>query len=246
MKSVSSRRWAEDNGVANASQPLDRASTLRPWAGGSDTRRVTFPVAEHGLRLKGVLHVPRGSGPFPAAVVCHPHTQMGGNMGNGIVVAVCLELATRGWAALRFDFRGAGDSEGSFDEGRGEMDDVKAAVDFLFVQPEVDPSELAVVGYSFGAGVALHHAARDRRLRQMIAIALVRHHYDDSFLDQDHRRKLFIAGENDPWAPTEKLRDYVERLRPPKTLRILPDTDHFFAGHQREVGGLVADFLTAA
>lgn len=167
-------------------------------------------------------------------------------MDNGLVVAVCLELANRGATALRFDFRGAGESEGAFDGGRGELDDVKGAVDFLITQPEIDPDQLAVVGYSFGAGVALHHAARDRRLHRMVGIALVASHYGDPFLDDVSRPKLFIVGENDRWAPADALRDYVERLRPPKGLEILPGTDHLFAGREREVAGLVADFLMAS
>ena len=166
-------------------------------------------------------------------------------MGNHVVVAVCLELVARGWAALRFDFRGAGRSEGVFDEGRGETDDVKGAVDFLSARPEVDPEQLAVVGYSFGAGIALRYAVDDPRLHRMAGVALMQRHYEDPFLDDERRPKLFIAGEHDPWAPADALRDYVERLRPPKTLHILPDADHLFIGHEREVAALVADFLTA-
>jgi alpha/beta superfamily hydrolase len=164
-------------------------------------------------------------------------------MGNDVVVRVSLALAAGGWAALRFDFRGAGGSAGSFDEGSGEQDDVKAAVDFLVSQPEVDPDRLAVIGYSFGAGVALHHAAHDRRLRRMAAIALVRHHYEDPFLDNDSRPKLFIAGESDPWAPAGALRRYVERLRSPKRLHVVPGADHFFYGQVSEVANVVADWL---
>lgn len=185
-----------------------------------------------------------GSGPFPAAVVCHPHTLMGGNMGNGIVVSLCLELAVVGWAALRFDFRGAGRSAGSFDEGEGELNDVEGAVDFLFRQSEIDPGELAVAGYSFGAGVALHHAASDERLHRMVGIALVQHHYQDPFLDGDRRPKLFIAGEKDPWAPPDALRQYVERLEPPKHLHIVRGAGHLFSGRVREVTDVIIDWLT--
>jgi alpha/beta superfamily hydrolase len=209
------------------------------------TLRVTFEAAGGGPTLKGVLHLPeKGSGPFPAAVVCHPHTLMGGDMGNGVVVSVCAALAAGGWAALRFDFRGAGGSEGSFDEGEGERDDVQGAVDFLLTRPEIDRDELAVVGYSFGAGVALRHAAHDQRLRRMVAIALVQHHYDDPSLDHDSRPKLFVAGENDPWAPAEALHRYVERLQPPKVLHVVPGADHFFSEELSEVAGTVADWLT--
>lgn len=210
----------------------------------SSTRRVIFPAAGNGPTLTGVLHLPEGdSGPFPAAVVCHPHTLMGGNMGNGVVVSICLALTVVGWAALRFDFRGAGSSEGTFDEGRGERDDVEGAVDFLYVQSEVDPGELAVMGYSFGAGVALHHAACDQRLGGMVGIALVKDHYDDPFLDSVSRPKLFIAGQNDPWAPPQALRGFVDRLLPPKELHVIAGADHFFAGHMSKVTDVVVDWL---
>jgi hypothetical protein len=209
------------------------------------TRRVSFQSAGGGPTLRGVLHLPQqGSSPFPAAVVCHPHTEMGGNMGNGIVVSLCLELAVAGWAALRFDFRGAGSSEGQFDEGDGEMDDVKGSVDFLYVQTEIDPDELAVIGYSFGAGVALHHAARDHRLRRMVSVALAKHHYDDPFLDEDPRPKLFIAGEEDPWAATDLLRQYVERLQPPKKLHVVRGAGHLFSEHVSEVTSITIEWLT--
>jgi len=222
----------------------DRSAEL--VEGNPRTRRVTFQAADDGPTLKGVLHLPqKGSGPFPAAIVCHPHTLMGGNMGNGIIVSLCLELAVAGWAALRFDFRGAGGSEGSFDEGAGEMDDVRGAVDHLFVQADVDPGELAVMGYSFGAGVALHHAARDPRLQHMVGIALVKQHYDDPFLDDDRRPKLFIASEDDPWAPADAIRAYVKRLQPPKKLYVVPGAGHLFSGHVNEVTGVIVDWLTA-
>jgi hypothetical protein len=126
------------------------------------------------------------------------------------------------------------------------MDDVAGALDFLRTQTEVDPNRLAVVGYSFGAGVGLRCAARDPRVGWLVGIALPQEHYADPFMHADPRPKLFIAGERDPWAPSEPLRAYVERLRPPKALHILPHTDHFFGGREAAVAALVADFLPAA
>lgn len=216
---------------------------------------VTFPAAGDGLLLEGALHLPAGSGPHPAAVVCHPHPLMGGTMDNTVVVAVCRALAAHGWAALRFNFRGAGRSEGAFDDGRGEMDDVAGALDFLCAPPPSFPPKggneggaerLALVGYSFGAGVGLRHAVRDPRVSWLAGIALVQEHYADPFLDADPRPKLFIAGEHDPWAPANALREYVARLSPPKALRVIPRTDHFFAGRETEVAALVADFSTSS
>jgi alpha/beta superfamily hydrolase len=206
-------------------------------------RAVRFRAACDGPLLEGVAYLPQGSGPFPTSVVCHPHPLMGGRMDNPIVVIVCESLARRGWAALRFNFRGAGGSEGRFDDGRGEMDDVAGALDFLTAQPGIDPGRLAVVGYSFGAGVGLRHAARDPRLRWMAGIALVQEHYADPFLDDDARPKLFIAGEHDPWAPPDLLRAYVARLRPPKALHVVPHTDHFFGGREGDVATAIASWL---
>ncbi len=207
------------------------------------TTGVNFSASGDGPLLEGVLHLPVGSGSFLAAVVCHPHPMMGGTMDNLIVVAVCRTLAARGWVALRFNFRGAGRSAGSFDDGRGEMDDVAGAVNFLCARPEVDANQLAFVGYSFGAGVGLRHAVRDPRVKWLTGIALVQEHYTDPFLDADQRPKLFIAGEHDPWAPPDALSEYVARLSPPKTLHIIPGTDHFFGGREAEVATLIADSL---
>lgn len=205
--------------------------------------QVTFPAGGGGPILEGVLHRPARQGPFPAAVVCHPHSQMGGTMHNAVVVALCQTLAGCGWLGLRFNFRGVEGSAGSFGHGHGEMDDVAGAVDFLAAQPEADPSRLALIGYSFGAGVGLQHAARDPRLRWLVAVALVEAEYRDPFLDGDPRPKLFVVGERDPWAPADALRATVERLRPPKRLVVIPQCDHFFGGREGEVAAAIADWL---
>ncbi len=212
------------------------------------TRRVTFPAAGEGPLLEGVLHLPEGRSLPPAAVVCHPHPLMGGTMDNTVVVAVCRTLTARGWAALRFNFRGAGRSEGAFDEGRGEIDDVAGALDFLCSPPTPssplgETNRLAVVGYSFGAGVGLRCAVRDTRVGWLVGIALTQGHYADRFLDTDPRPKLFIAGERDPWAPADALREYVARLSPPRTLHIISRTDHFFVGREAEVATLIGKWM---
>ncbi len=209
----------------------------------SKVRRVTFPAAGNGPPLEAVLHLPKRPAPSPAAVVCHPHPLMGGDMHNRVVVAVCRELVAHGWLALRFNFRGVGRSDGSFDEGRGEMEDVSGAIDFLITQPQADSSQLAVIGYSFGAGVGLRHAARDPRVNGLIGIALTQRHYADPFLDQEPRPKLFIVGERDEWAPPDALRRYVARLHPPHTVHVIPHTDHFFARRESKVAQRIVEFL---
>jgi alpha/beta superfamily hydrolase len=207
-----------------------------------EERRILFTTVD-GLQLEGALHLPDESPPFPAAVMCHPHPQMGGDMENPIVVAVCRELAVRGWAALRFNFRGKGRSEGAFEGGRGEMEDVAGALDYLCSRVDVDSDRLAVAGYSFGAAVGLRHAARDPRVGWLVGIALTQDNYEDPFLDSETRPKLFIVGARDAWAPRDALQVYVGRLQSPKLLHVVEGDDHFFGGREAQVAATVADWL---
>jgi alpha/beta superfamily hydrolase len=202
-----------------------------------------------------------GAGQWPAAVICHPHPQGGGTMHNGVVRAIAHTLAARGVLALRFNFRGVEQSGGQYDYGRGEQKDVAGALSWLLKQPEVDPWLVSVVGYSFGAWVGLSYAQADPRVVAAAAIGLVAwrqdidlfhsdftketRQFDPDFLASFTRPKLFVSGEEDAFGPPRVLRALVDRIPPPKTLHILPGTDHFFQGREQEVGGLVADFITA-
>lgn len=115
-------------------------------------RRMTF--ASGDLRLEGAIH--DGAGRL-AAVVLHPHPQYGGDMDNHVVAEMCIVLAARGATTLRFNFRGAGRSEGHYDGGRGEADDARAAVTAVL---EAAPgARLVLAGYSFGATIAATIAA---------------------------------------------------------------------------------------
>ena len=78
-----------------------------------------------------------------------------------------------------------------------------------------------------------------------MGIALVQEHYADAFLDDDRRPKLFIAGEHDAWAPPGAMRAYVARLKPPKAMHVISNTDHFFVGCEYQVAALIVDFVEA-
>ncbi|MDD5288422.1 MAG: CocE/NonD family hydrolase, partial [Dehalococcoidales bacterium] len=132
-------------------------------------RHVTFPCG--GVQLEGVLHLPEGTGRFPAVVICHPHPLYGGDMDNNVVVAICSALVKSAIVCLRFNFRGAGDSGGSFGGGVGEQDDVKAALDFLANSPQIDSMRIGLAGYSFGGSVVLPVALMDSRVKQLALIS---------------------------------------------------------------------------
>ena len=198
------------------------------------------------IQLEGILHLPAGKeGKGPGAVICHPHSLYGGSMEVPLVVAIAQELAQRGVVALRFNFRGVGRSQGAYADGEGEMADVAGALDFLEGQESVDSERLYLVGYSFGAGVGLRHAENDPRIAAMAVVAPYVENPSESLLRSYTKPKLFLAGEGDTVCPIEWLRAFVAPLPEPKALRILPGTDHFFWGREREVAEIVGEFIAS-
>jgi alpha/beta superfamily hydrolase len=220
---------------------------MKLLAGGNmvSEHRVTFNSREMSpLQLEGMLHLPGGQeGKGPGAIICHPHSLYGGSMEVPLVVAIAGELAQRGVVALRFNFRGVGRSQGTYADGKGEMADVAGALDFLEGQERVDRKRLYLVGYSFGAGVGLRHAENDPRIAAVAVVAPYVENPSESLLRSYTRPKLFLAGEGDTVCPTEWLRAFVAPLPEPKKLRILPGTDHFFWGREREVAKILGEFI---
>jgi hypothetical protein len=198
-------------------------------------RLLTF--ASGALSLEGALHL-HDATPAPGVVVCHPHPQYGGDMDNNAVLAACAGLAERGIAALRFNFRGAGASDGAFDQGEGEQDDVRAALVRLATQPEVDGKRIGLAGYSFGAMVAAEVASGELR-----ALALV----SPSVAFSDLRvawgcPALLLAGDADPMAPAGRLQVVAEA--PGVELFIVAGADHSWWGHEDELGEALGEFFT--
>lgn len=176
-------------------------------------------------------------------------------MDTPVLVTIAHTLAGRGWAALRFNFRGVGGSQGGYDQGCGETDDVVGALDSLALagsarglttQERVDAGRLAVVGYSFGACVGGRAASCDERVRAYAAVALPMSEPYRVDLREFRRPKFFITGARDGISPPELLRQYVEELPEPKTLHVIRDADHMLWGYEQEVAERVADFLTSS
>ncbi len=163
------------------------------------TRPLTFPCGE--LSLEGALDLAT-SMPAPGVVVCHPHPQYGGDMENNVVLAACRALAARGFAALRFNFRGVGGSDGAFDQGQGERDDIRAALAHLASLPEVDAKRVGLIGYSFGAVVATEVASGDLRALALVSPPLA---FSDLRVAWGCPA-LVLGGDQDPIAPAERLR----------------------------------------
>ena len=176
-----------------------------------------------------------------AAIVCHPHPLFGGTMHNKVVFRIARAFQEAGFAVLRFNFRGTGRSHGEHDEGRGEQEDLRAAISFI--EQKYEGAELWLAGFSFGAAVMLRVACGEARVRALIAAGAPVSKYDFSQLIHCDRPKLFVQGALDEFGTPAELTRFVARLDEPKALKIIQGADHFFAGHLDELAQTISDFI---
>lgn len=186
-----------------------------------------FIRAPHG-RLEAIFRA-GADPPAGAAVICHPHPLHGGTMHNKVVFHAAKALKGLGWTTLRFNFRGVGRSTGDFAEGRGEREDVEAALDHLAERIERAP--LALVGFSFGAWVGLRVAARDDRVTVLMGLGTPFDRGNWGFLTESPKAKLFIHAEDDQVVPVQYLEELYPSFAEPKLKAIIKGTDHFFTDH---------------
>lgn len=200
------------------------------------------PVAFSGgpLTLEGILQLPSAL-PAPGMVVCHPHPMYGGDMHNNVVTAICDAAVENGIAALRFNFRGAGSSEGKYDNGIGEQDDVRAALAYLRDLAQTDGQRVALAGYSFGAAVAVRAAASEADLRAFIGVSI------PTLMPLEGVElacpALFVSGDEDEYADARELLSFVRNLGPDAQLTLLPGLGHFWFGVEHELKKILTPFL---
>jgi uncharacterized protein len=189
----------------------------------------TFDLAGPAGRLEAILMHPEGE-PAAAAVVCHAHPLHGGMMHFKVVFRAAKALQHHDLAVLRFNFRGVGRSEGTHDHGRGEQDDVRAALDEMARRFPGLPHVLG--GFSFGSVMAARVGGPDARVRALFVLGLPLGSLEDtSYLHGVTKPRLFVQGEQDVYGGGEAMRAFVERLPPPRELVVVPGADHFFTGH---------------
>jgi uncharacterized protein len=194
--------------------------------------------------LEAVLWTPPAIAPGMAALVCHPHPLFGGTMHNKVVFQAAKALDSLGIAVLRFNFRGAGLSEGVHDKGRGELDDVRAALQFL--AGEFPGTPLLVAGFSFGCWVGLRVGCEDARVEKLIGIGAPVNNSDFSYLEECLKPKLFVHGSNDEHGDVEKVREMVASLPGENELVVVDGVDHFLTGKIEELGKAIRDWLQPA
>jgi len=196
------------------------------------------------------IHVPDGpalearlgpvASPKGGFVVCHPHPLYGGDMDNPVVIRSAEVAQAAGYATLRFNFRGSGGSEGVHDKGRGEQEDVRAAMAALASHLPAG-SRVGVMGYSFGAAMAARATRPDLPEAPLGLIAPPLGMFDFGFLQTKPGRLLLVAGTADSYCPVEALHRLAAITSAEE--RIIAGADHFFFGKLYPLGEAIGAWL---
>ncbi len=192
------------------------------------------------MKIEGLLSVDKEFAKG-GVIICHPHPLFGGNMYNNVVTAIARTATMWDFTSLRFNFRGVGESAGTFGGGTSEQEDVRGAIDYL--EAKRKPPVIILVGYSFGAIAGLPVGVDDGRVRGLIGVAPPLEMFDFGFLRECPKPKLFVCGEHDTICPPSKMEEFFETLSGPKWLRILPGIDHFYYDRKGLLEGAMGDFL---
>jgi uncharacterized protein len=194
-------------------------------------------------RLEAILwSPPSGKKPPLAALVCHPHPLFGGTMHNKVVYQAAKSMDQFGLPVLRFNFRGAGMSAGAFDQGQGELGDVRAALDFLTDTFPGLPALLA--GFSFGSWVGLRVGCEDSRVAELIGVGVPVNDSDFSYLSDCKKPRLFVQGSRDQFGAPDRLKSLVASLPGDNRLIVVNDADHFLTGKLDQLDRAITNWLT--
>jgi len=201
-----------------------------------------FIPAEHG-QLEAILKEPSVGSRSGVALVLHPHPLGGGTMHNKVVFRAASALNEAGLIVLRINFRGVGQSTGVHDEGRGELEDVRAGIEYLATTYPGEP--ITLCGFSFGARVGLEVGLTDNRVHQLISIGTPLDKYDFGFLESCSKPLLFVHGDQDEFGSVLRLQELASALKRHNAsveLHIIKGADHFFAGHLDELKQVITDW----
>ena len=190
--------------------------------------------------LEALRDQPEGSSKG-LALICHPHPLFGGTMDNKVVQTLARAFVQTGWTALRFNFRGIGRSQGVYDEGRGEADDLRR----LIAQLAPSGSALALAGFSFGSFVAsqvVAQVAQSHDLQKIVFVGTAASRFVvQGIAPELHNKLLVVHGEQDDTVPLQSVMDWARPQVIPVT--VVPGGGHFFHGQLPLLRGLVARHL---
>lgn len=193
------------------------------------------------VKLEAALWQPEESAPVAAALLCHPHPLYGGTMNNRVIYRAAKGALAAGLAVLRFNFRGVGESSGSYERGAGEKKDAAALLDWL--QERYQKLPLALCGFSFGSWVGLQVACCDPRVHALVGIGLPVDSYDFDFLVENRKPSRFIIGTRDEFCSRTSMETLERRLPPSSTVRRIDGADHMFTRQVDQVQAEVETFF---
>ncbi len=182
----------------------------------------------------------------PIALILHPHPQHGGTMNNKVVYNLYHSFTRQGFAVLRFNFRGVGRSQGSFDRGEGELSDAASALDWL---QSVNPNAQGcwVAGFSFGAWIGMQLLMRRPEIEGFVSVAPPANIYDFSFLAPCPASGLVVQGAADDLVPETAVRKLVDKLSSQRdieiTYKIIENANHFFGNEMEQLTATVEDYV---
>ena len=203
--------------------------------------REKFSIDGPAGRLESQLDEPKDPSARGAVVICHPHPQHGGTMHNKVVHTLARAFVRVGFTSLRFNFRGTEASEGSYDNGVGELDDALAAIDWMRAHRPAEPLWLA--GFSFGAAISVR-AAVETEVDGLISVAPAVYRFANGLQDQPRCRWLIVQGDEDELVAVNETIDWVNSLDPGPELLVMDGAEHFFHGRLIELRAAVENFVT--
>jgi alpha/beta superfamily hydrolase len=180
----------------------------------------------------------KGTGEF-GVVICHPHPLMGGSMYNNVVETVRDVFSDFGFSTLRFNFRGVGASTGSYDEGRGEQQDIVSACEYMKSR---GVKKIILAGYSFGAWVA-SHLLKDRPslIQSTIFVSPPQKYFDFDWRGLEDAVGFMVCGDRDPFCDMKDLKKNAEYIH--AEMKVIPAADHFYAGRESELAKYLSQYI---
>jgi alpha/beta superfamily hydrolase len=179
-------------------------------------------------KLEALLEEPENQAPHAAVLVCHPHPLHGGTMHNKVVYRIARGMRRAGAVVLRFNYRGVNRSEGKYDDGRGETEDARSALEVLRTRYPDLPFSLA--GFSFGSRIILKLGCEISGVSRLIAVGFPAGYQDSGDLGHCDVPRVFILSTHDEFCPVPAMESYFSGLTGPKELIWIEARDHFFMG----------------